>query len=179
MYYQSYEDYMRNVLGYPVAGDNCFRNSNYYMNQMPTYINETQVDTMYPEIYKLINPIVCNVCDGFDGNITEDALEKMVDEIYEKVELNNEIMSKINVENRTTENNKVAKTATVQMQNSNVIQNRDVKDVAEDRRVRRNPLLRDLIRILILNRLLGGNRPPKRPPYPGPRPPYGGSNNYY
>ena len=84
-------------------------------------------------------------------------------------------MSKINVENRSTENNRVAKTA----QSSNVIQNRDIKDVVEDRRVRRNPLLRDLIRILILNRLLGGNRPPKRPPYPGPRPPYGGSNNYY
>ena len=51
----------------------------------------------------------------------------------------------------------------------------------EHRRFRRNRTLQDLIRILILNQLLGGNfRPPRpRPPFPGgpgpgPRPPFPG-----
>ena len=73
MYYQNYEDYMRAVLGYPVVGDTYFRNDSFYINQTPTYITETEIDTMYPEIYKLINPIVCSTCDGFSGNITEDS----------------------------------------------------------------------------------------------------------
>ncbi len=61
-----------------------------------------------------------------------------------------------------------------------VVENREGKETRSPRPS--NPLLRDLIRILILNQLLGGGlfhgRPPMRPPFPGPgpygRPPFPG-----
>ena len=51
-------------------------------------------------------------------------------------------------------------------------------DVVSRYQNRKNPLLRDLIKIMILNRLFGNNN--NRPPYQGPsnqRPPYSGPNN--
>ncbi len=176
MYYQNYEDYMRAVLGYPVDSSIYQRNDSYFMEQMPNYINEKQIEEMYPQIYKTLNPLVCSACDGLSGEITNQMLENMVDEIYKKVELNNEIMVRINIENRDIEKTeKISKTNNIQNRtNEPTIANRSFEQ--EDRQARRNPLLQDLIRILILNRILGGfppNRPP-RPPFPGPRPPHGG-----
>ena len=100
----------------------------------------------------------------------------MVESIYSKIESNNEIMIQINIENRDTE--KISKSSTNNIQNRATSESSQIKKntISEDRQARRNPLLQDLIRILILNKILGGtlpNRPP-RPPYPGPRPPHGG-----
>lgn len=199
MYYQSYEDYMRNILGYPT--ENRYTYDNYMVPEERFSSTSEEAEQLYPEIYKTINPLVCRECDGYTGPITNEAIESMVDRIYSNIEINNEIMIKINVDNRSLEDRSIINSKENENRNSkekiasnnskitnNELQkNRDnLRSTEVENRQRRpnNPLLRDLIRILILNRLFGGGffpgRPPRpRPPFPGPgrppvRPPFPG-----
>ncbi len=185
MYYQNYEDYMRSVLGYPIveSQDTYQRN---IIEETQNYIlpnqNAKELEECYPEIYKLLNPIVCEVCNKCTVPVTREILENMVEEVYEKVENNNEILVNIQIENRNQEQEVENRTNnSVRMNSNRNSANQIVSNQTMQRRPN-NPLLRDLIRILILNQLLGGNfpnRPPRprppypRPPFPGePRPPY-------
>ena len=174
MYYQNYEDYMRLVLGYPIENKNIYQmNCMDNIQDCPTPYQDTkELEDCYPEVYKIINPMVCEICDKCNRPITRDILEKMVEEVYHKIEINNEILVKINIDNRSNEN-KVEN----RINNINIRKNQEVEN---RQRRENNQFLRDLIRILILNRLLGENfpgrppypRPPVRPPFPGgPRPP--------
>lgn len=189
MYYQNYEDYMRSVLGYPI--DNSYTYDNYITQDNRNYNTYENMEELYPNIYKEINPFVCKECDGYTGPITKEVVDSMVDKIYSNIEMNNEIMVNINIENRSIEkdtiNNKDKTITNINPRNINTItqranENLRVSEVENRQRRPNNQLLRDLIRILILNRLLGGGnipgRPP-RPPFPGPgrppvRPPFPG-----
>lgn len=184
MYYQNYEDYMRSVLGYPIEStyDNyIIQNREYNVN----YQNNSELESMYPEIYKKINPVVCEVCERSNNPITKEVIDNMVEEVYQKIDINNEIYLKINIDNNISQkevqqnrntNTKVNQVTNIT--NNNEQMTRQVNEIENRQRRPNNPLLRDLIRILILNRILGGggfpHRPPKpRPPFPGPgRPPF-------
>ena len=188
MYYQNYEDYMRSVLGYPIVeSQDTYQTQNYILPNQ----NTKELEECYPEIYKLLNPIVCEVCNKCTVPVTREILENMVEEVYQKVENNNEILVNIQIENRNQEQEVENRTNNSVRMNSNrnsanqIVSNQTMQRSTqiENRQKRpNNPLLRDLIRILILNQLLGGNfpnRPPRprppypRPPFPGePRPPY-------
>lgn len=186
MYYQNYEDYMRSVLGYPIEGQNTYQ-MNYFedtRNCMIPYQNTKELEDCYPKIYKIINPIVCEVCDRCNEPVTRDTVENMVEEVYKRIEINNEIAIKINIDNRSSEKEIENKTNVVKpnsIRSINSESTRKTEEIESRQRRPNNPLLRDLIRILILNRLLGGGffpgrphrpRPPMRPPFPGgPRPP--------
>lgn len=182
MYYQNYEDYMRSVLGYPIEStyDNYInQNREYNVN----YQNNSELESMYPEIYKKINPVVCEVCERNKTPITKEIIENMVEEVYQRIEINNEIWLKINVDEAGTQKEIQNRTTNAK---TNIVRNvpeveakRQVSQTENRQRRPNNPLLRDLIRILILNRILGGGfpiRPPRpRPPFPGPRrPPFPG-----
>ena len=213
MYYQNYEDYMRSVLRYPRDTQDTYqmnyyedeRNSNYLESM---YQDTKDMESLYPNIYKCINPYVADVCSRCNGSVTRDNLEDMVEEVYKKIENNKEIMINIvndsaiisrEAENRSVTQNNPNTSNSQNLQNTsnmsrinysknNVqnISNESLKRGIEDQenresretRQRRpnNPLLRDLIKILILNRLINNfpNRPnpprPPRPPMP-PRPP--------
>lgn len=262
MYYQSYEDYIRSILGYPVLTNSSYPNitydysDNYEFNTniMPRYSNE--ILDLYPEIYKIINPMVCKICEANTKPITRELLEQMTDEIYLNIEgnanldedtvnvkvtvpsgknnsrenansLNSSSSGKSNLtqspskQNRSsssvvnnltqsrtsetrlrqTERQEISTTQPEKQANSSIIrqqerqlrqsvaqepriENLQVKEekqsrqkeneiaVPQTRQFRRNPTLRDLIKILILNQLLGGRRPPHRPGRP--RPPFPG-----
>lgn len=169
MNYQNYEEYMRNVLGYSPYID---RNYTYTDAQedMYTYTDEMSVSerptqdltSLYPEIYKIIYPMVCKVCNmNYNREITKDLLEQMTDDIYRNVE----------PEEQTT-----SQRTEIQLKNGDVI-NPNAKEPEQSTRETRqnNFLLRDLIRILILKELGRPNRPPMRPPFPPGmgRPPMG------
>lgn len=238
MYYNDYEDYMRNVLGYnnynnndsTYGCDNCYgmnyNNANNncigcncgaiprnQMNNMNSFSNRdnqaSNIEQMYPEIYKIINPMVCRMCDNNTQPISEYMIEQMTDDIYDNVVNRVEIQNVINLNIGTTRdadvevvldreevNNRNNSTNTNAQQNrSNVsssntaannstlgnstnktnistnskIDEQEIRETRSPQPRRRNTLLRDLIRILILNRLIRPGRPPFRPG-PGPRP---------
>ena len=234
MYYNEYDEYMQGILGYPNTNENTFeRNYTYEINpvntfnQMPIYQNRNQsndIEKMYPEIYKLINPLVCRMCDNNTQPISEYLVEQMTDDIYDNVVNRVEIQNVINLnigtremdsEHEVTEENctrdinstdslktsnqpNLSRTSPQMNRTSNCSQNisknnaicsnqddsnyrkicdndslKGIGDSKESRspHFRRNRLLRDLIRILILNRFTRPERP-VRPGRPGPRPPY-------
>lgn len=183
MYYNDYEDYMRSVLGYNGVGSNMY-SSDYYMpnrmqSVMPTYQNECDnvqmqdnIEDLYPDIYKIVNPIVHRVCQNNNKPITNDLIEQMTMEVYNNIEADDINIININVETGDI-NNKEVNNRHIESKELRTSQEKKESKKAEETRQRRpnNPLLRDLIRILILNRLLGGfrpgQRPPVRPPFPG------------
>ena len=145
-----YEQYMRNVLGYQVMNNNTY--DMYYDNWDMSSINNIQIQELencYPEIYTIVYPMVQRACSQNTRPITRELIDNMTDEIYFAIE------------------------------DKEMIENRNKEEKGEDRQIRSNTNLNDLIRILILRELLGrpgfpGGRPPRpRPPRPPMRPPMG------
>lgn len=213
MYYKNYEDYMRAVLGYPIERQNTYSNysNNYlqanntnlatqYMQAENSYTitnnkkyNENDFLNFYPEIYKIVNPMVCKICENNNEPITKELIQKMTDEVYNNLE-ETETTTVVNV--NASFNNSSSKMDSKTNKIENNIQNRNVKNtqnmqnskpnslasksdttsktkdtenigVRETRQLKpRNNLLRDLIQILILKKLLEENKLPTRPPKP-------------
>ena len=180
MYYQNYEDYMRQVLGYPINDPNIYETYNYSnentysSNRVQNNLTEAEIKALYPESYNVIYPLVCKACEENNETISKSTVDKMTDDIYKLIE------------NR--ENSQVS--ARQEAKRELTPKRTPIKNESRETRQTNNPLLRDLIKILILQRLLGGGviapprpippRPPfpppvgpVRPPFPGGRPPYG------
>lgn len=203
MYYQNYEDYMRQVLGYPINDPNIYetydyRNSEntYCTNQNQGNLTDEQIMGWYPDIYNKIYPIICRVCETNTQPINQECIERMTDEVYDEVESNDTIVNvTIQTKNETTVNRQ-KENRTTDIRRDRVPRREEIRservekkenspqEESQNRESRqRNPLLRDLIKILILRQLLNGNRPPHqmppRPPFPpggpGMRPPLPGN----
>ena len=180
MYNETYDDYIRSILGYPnnnMYNTNSRENVYMYSAQNTTVSNE--IEQYYPEIYKIIYPMVCKSCNNNTSTITKELIENMTDEIYFAIESDNEIDLNITINNEV-KNNKI-ETQTNSINNRNISNSKDKntvikeenkkdKENREDRRIRNNTL-RDLIKILLIRQLLQNrpNRPnfPQRPPFPG------------
>lgn len=167
-----YEEYMRNVLGYNQVPNNIYANNynDYYYDTQyvgAIQVNQDRLTDMYPEIYRIIYPMVCRVCtQNGHRDLNKETIESMTDEIYRNIE---------EVEPQAT----TTSTATSQIQRM-PLKNGDVRNPnAKEPEVRNetrqnNFILRDLIKILIIRELLNNNnRPPQMPRPPRPmRPPY-------
>lgn len=190
MYNETYDDYIRSILGYPnnnMYNTNSRENVYMYSAQNTTVSNE--IEQYYPEIYKIIYPMVCKSCNNNTSTITKELIENMTDEIYFAIESDNEIDLNITINNEVRNNNSEVQSNNTQSTNNRNITNSKDKNVVikeenrgenkkdkenrEDRRIRNNTL-RDLIKILIIRQLLRNrpNRPnfpqrPPRPPFPG------------
>lgn len=150
----SYEDYMRNVLGY--SANNCmedtYRSNNCYEMPNNNFQTNNELESLYPDIYRVVYPLVCNECNMNTMPITEECIEKMIDNVYKSIEVDLKLETNVKVEFRKDNRN----TNSRQMEDRETRQRRD------------NRFLRDLIRILILRELLQrGNRPGGHPPFPG------------
>lgn len=179
MYNNPYEEYMRNSLGYnqmPMMNMNQM-NMNYMMPEMyETEGNfmcaQTSVEDMYPEIYRIIYPMICKACMAVNENVTEDLVSRITNEVYMNIEhmeiVNETRSSSISV---SPQSNKNVKNDSLSNK-TNSSSNNSSSNVRQETR-QRNPILRDLIRILVLRELIGNSgRPPRpRPPF---RPPFGG-----
>ncbi len=176
MYDNQYEEYIRSILGYPSM-------ANLNQNQMyasgypePTQISSrNDLEECYPEIYKIIYPMVKKACERNMGANTREEIEQMTDEIYLSLEDNNQITMNINLGNTVsttsnTQNRNGLSKEEIQKKPSEKQENRNSE--VQNRRSPANNNLRDLIKILLIRELLGRpNRPfPPRPPH-NPRPP--------
>lgn len=194
MYNETYDDYIRSILGYPPMRsyedniqDYRNQNMNYNMtsNMNTNYMSATSdmdLESCYPEIYKIVYPMVCKKCDSVQMPVTNDDIQNMTDEIYYALEARNDIQLNINLTNEI----KGKGTGTI---NTNMTRATDKKPEvrisetsSENRETRQfNRGLRDLIQILLIRELLRrfrrkpgmppGRPPMPRPPMPGPRPP--------
>lgn len=166
MYNETYDEYIRSILGYPARnqfdqfnqGQQEYQGYQEYRN--PTFNtninisgNNVELENSYPEIYKIVYPMITKKCENVrESDITKDDIENMTDEIYYALESKNE--TQVNIKKRPEV--KVSETT------------------GEKRQL--NSGLRDLIQILLIRELLNRRRPPFRPPMPnppgpGPRPP--------
>lgn len=182
MSYNSYEEYMNNLLGKSMLNqkevpieNNIVINTeignieeNNSNNDVDTYnLDNNKFETFYPDIYKIVYPMVCKRCLEVNEEITEKLVEGITNEIYEAIE-----KDEIYEENREI----VSQNSYTSFRNSRNYRN--IPKIEENRIQRetrqRNFLLNDLIRILVLRELIGSGRRlprpnPPRPPMP-PRP---------
>ena len=94
--YNSYEEYMRDVLGYPYNRSNIMQNTynntynnNYQPQAVESNINEQELQECYPEIYNIVKPMIKTTCQMYAGRtITKEVIEEMTLKIYNSVETN-------------------------------------------------------------------------------------------
>ena len=163
MDYQSYDDYMRNTLGFSsmnspmgMQGTSCpsmnCQNmcitpySNMSSNQMMWQDSSCDLERMYPDSYRVVYPMVVSTCRNVSMPVTEDMIDRMTDDIYDRAVADGRINVDISVEVETREDSK---------EEDRQMINRP------PRRRRRNRFFRDLIRILLLRELIG-----RRPGFP-------------
>lgn len=169
MNYQNYEDYMRSVLGYSpyVGNDYTYTDEQEdiynYSNDAMAMQQTQDLTPFYPEIYKIIYPMVCKVCNlNVNRELTKDLLDQMTDEIYKNVE--------------PDEDEQCNARTQAPLKNGDVRNPNAKEPEAQPKETRQtNFLLRDLIRILLLTEWGRPGRPPMRPPFPpgAGRPPMG------
>ena len=82
MSYQGYEDYMRSVLGYSPYVPNNYTYTDEqediysYSNDMMHFQPAQDLSPFYPEIYKIIYPMVCRLCNvNLNREITKELIE--------------------------------------------------------------------------------------------------------
>lgn len=123
--------------------------------QMNTYEDDRDIEELYPEIYRIIYPMVCKICNNPPARITEETIENMTNEIYINVEAQGMNQTTISVETRNIDP-----------------KSGNNKEIKQEETRQQNFLLRDLIRILILRELLRRRRPGRpKPPFTPHRPP--------
>lgn len=96
MYNQSYDEYIRSVLGYPEF------NSNY---QFQEYRN-SELEDCYPEIYKIVYPMVQKRCQNLSQSISKEKIDTIVEELYSNFE-NREVTKEENRDTRQFNNNNI------------------------------------------------------------------------
>ena len=180
MFDESYENYIRSILGYPTYGmmsdmmgcSNCD-----YVSSYTESTNHRELEECYPEIYKLIFPMVKKTCDSLQEPITRELVDKLTDNIYFAIEGNDEVNININLSNEVRNNS----SSRENRQEKAEEKGKQERETRSPRPINHN--LRDLIKILLLRELLNrpGHRPlarPPRPPFPGGpgpgRPPFPG-----
>ena len=70
----SYEEYIRSVLGYPMTEQN-----DYYQDY--NYNRNSELEDCYPEIYNVVYPMVKNACQNINRPLTSKEVDRIVDEL--------------------------------------------------------------------------------------------------
>ena len=176
MVYSSYEEYMNNLLGRTCIKEKQLENNEIEKivnneNNINTDINidtysieNNEFENFYPDIYKIVYPVVCKRCLNINENITEDLIDNITNEIYNVIE-----KDEIEDQNKNVNYNNFRASRNF----------KHIPMIMEEKRENRNRsyLLSDLIKILVLRELIGNGRRPPNPPIPPrvPTPPRPGS----
>ncbi len=193
MYNETYDDYIRSILGYPARNQFEQYNQempeyqNYQEYRNPTFNtniniseNNIELEKNYPEIYKIVYPMVAKKCENARSEtFSKNDIENMTDEIYYALEEKQEKRININLTNdmsSTKAQNSSAISTSAKLENKRPDVRISQKAIENSEKRQINSGLRDLIQILLIRELLNRPRPPFRPPMPnppgpGPRPP--------
>lgn len=196
MYNQSYDDYIRSILGYPNDYNDMYLSDNTYYpyrnfgneenNSSYNVVQEnSQLERFYPEIYKIAYPMVQKVCgNNRSSNNTKEEIDRMVEEVYSALEPNvgnDAVELNINLANNVRNNNnrgnvsvssnindtQNSKGTSSNIQLQNKLENRSLESTETNRTLDRN-------RNTVLNdliRILVLRELIGRPRPPAPRPP--------
>ena len=136
-----YDDYMQNLMGFPMRQyQNTYdeQNFNSYGNfYEPMYQRQEWRNTMsvndledcYPEIYKIVYPMVRKACMSNTMPITQTVIDNMVNEIFTNLEVNGTIELNITLNNELSQNRESSD------ENKKETENRSSD--GEDRQIRR------------------------------------------
>ena len=172
MYNETYDEYIRSILGYsPMRTYDSYQDNNQNISYETK--ENTELEKYYPEIYKIVYPMIAKKCNNVRASLTNDDIENMTDEIYYALEERNETRLNINLTNdaKTTAQHDTVRAAEKKADVK-------IKEITNEKRETRqtNKGIRDLIKILIIRELLKRSEKShiSRPPMPGPgsRPPF-------
>ena len=154
MCYQN--DYMRDFFYYN-QNPNQNLNMNYgYMpnNNMMRSNNNNNIENLYPNIYRILRPVVRKVVLGSNYQyLTEEVVSNMVDTVYNIVEGDRNIRTtEVNAEPTETRRSSVTSTS-----NTTQTQGSTQSRTNHSNNTEYNNLLKDLIRILVLQEILNRN----------------------
>ena len=159
MYNQTYEEYIRSILGYTDNyGDNNQCNysynsqpynqfgfehvnagmSNNYSDYVSQYNVSSELEDCYPEIYKIIYPMVKKVCNNTIGTVNSEMLENMTDEIFSAIEEDSEGIEtnvRIQINSNTTGTNYGTNSVEMNRKVGN-LENLNLQNVSEENKVR-------------------------------------------
>lgn len=140
MNFQSYDDYMRSLVGFPNMNcqNMCSMNNPAPFGQS-MFQAADNLERMYPDTYRIVFPMVVSACNMVTMPITEEMLDRMTDDIYDRAATDSRISIDINIGIETRDENSAK-------------QNSD--EVRQRRPMRRNRFFRDFIRVLLLRELL-------------------------
>lgn len=87
---ETYEEYIKSILGYSTERSyNDFEMQTIEQIQMQTNVNN-ELESLYPEIYKIVYPMVLkNIKTNMD-NITKEKIDNITQEIYDNIEGNSD-----------------------------------------------------------------------------------------
>lgn len=148
MYNESYEDYIRSILGYPNYNNNQENSYNYNMMRDRNNERNRQLEQYYPDIYRIVYPMVNKACTNNMKPITSELIDELTNEIYSSLETGEQIQVNINLRNEL-------KSTGDRNASSNASKAEKLKENRGEDRQFRNRGLQDLIRILIIRELLG------------------------
>ena len=100
MYDGTYDEYIRSILGYnqnEMYDYNNNYNYSYRTQDNMTVAQNSQLEQNYPEIYKVVYPMVSKRCENVRADLSNEELEKMTDEIYFALESKKETQLNINL----------------------------------------------------------------------------------
>lgn len=175
MYNNVYQEYINNMLGTnpnynrmePMNFENTI-NNNYFENSMnnnqffQNSINTENTEQLYPDLYRLLYPMIQNACMKNTNPITEETINNMVEEVYSNFMVDDQMFEEVDSDNQFRSGKNLVTTASKTKSVSSATVKKEERALKEDREFRQNNhVMRDLIRILILRELIGnhGNKP--------------------
>ena len=162
MYYPSYEDYMRDVFYFNGLSN---PNSN---NFMPQANMSQNLNSMYPSIYKIVYPVIQKVIAGNNYQfVNEETVNNIVDVVIgitagdiNNME-NNEMRSNSNLcsgnNNVNNNSNNASNNSSNNLNNNGNNSSNNCSNIQNNQinnSNNRNPLLRDLVKILVIRELI-------------------------
>ena len=168
MFYQDNNDFMRDSFyvgngmnsTYPYNGMMYGNMQNPYMQnnyQIPMQNQANSLNNMYPQIYRIINPVLNRVVSTSNTQfITEDNLNNMVDTIYNIIEGDVSNLMDMPINSAQGDDTVIpsSQNNTRATQNSSSNNERRGNSNDMDYQKNHNRLLRDLIKILLIKELL-------------------------